>query len=298
MTRRVVGVVRAVLLPVAASIAVAATAAAQRLERRLAIDPHASIRVFNLAGSTRITGWDRDSIVVTGTVPRGAGTFFIGGAGAGAKLGVTSDSLGAPGATLDVLVPRGATVWVKSSTADVTLSGIEGDVDISTVSGNIRAAGTPRRLSAEAMDGSIDLATRAAITRAKTASGSITLDGGGGDVTASSVSGAIRYTGAHKVLVGRIETITGPVTFQGTVIRGGTLNIETHDGLVDLTVPRDQLADFDLTTFGGSVTNALGGDGPVIPKGKPIRFSSGAGGAGGATVTVRTFRGNVRVAGG
>jgi len=80
-----------------------------------------SIRIFNLAGATSVTGWDRDSIVVTGTVPPGAGTFFIGGAGAGAKLGVTSDSLDAPGAVLDVFVPRGATVWVKSSTADVTL---------------------------------------------------------------------------------------------------------------------------------------------------------------------------------
>ena len=268
---------------------------AQKVERRLAIDPHASIRIFNLTGATRVTGWDRDSIVVTGTIPAGAGRFYIGGAGTGAKLGVESDSLNAPGAVLDVFVPRRATVWIKSSTADVTLSGIDGDVDISTVSGRIRAEGAPRRLSAEAMDGSIELATRAAITRAKTASGTITLQGGGGDVTASSVSGAIRYTGAHKVLTGRLETVTGPVTFEGTVIRGGTLNIETHDGLVDLTVPRDQLADFDLTTFGGSVTNALSGAGPLVPKGKPVRFSSGTGGA---SVTVRTFKGNVRVSGG
>ena len=268
---------------------------AQKVERRLAIDPQASIRIFNLTGATRVTGWDRDSIVVTGTIPAGAGRFYIGGAGTGAKLGVESDSLNAPGAVLDVFVPRRATVWIKSSTADVTLSGIDGDVDISTVSGRIRAEGAPRRLSAEAMDGSIELATRAAITRAKTASGTITLQGGGGDVTASSVSGAIRYTGAHKVLTGRLETVTGPVTFEGTVIRGGTLNIETHDGLVDLTVPRDQLADFDLTTFGGSVTNALSGAGPLVPKGKPVRFSSGTGGA---SVTVRTFKGNVRVSGG
>lgn len=289
------GLVLGMALQLVAAVGAARSASAQRVDRRLAIDPHASIRIFNLTGSTRVTGWDRDSIAVTGNVPRGAGTFFIGGAGAGAKLGVSSDSLDAPGATLDVFVPRGATVWVKSSTADVTLAGVEGDVDISTVSGNIRAEGAPRRLNAEAMDGSIDLATRAAITRAKTASGSITLQGGGGDVTASSVSGAIRYRGAHKVLVGRIETITGPVTFEGTVIRGGTLSIETHDGMVDVTVPRDQLADFDLTTFGGSVTNALTGGGSVVPKGKPIRFSSGAGGA---TVTVRTFKGNVRVTGG
>jgi hypothetical protein len=284
--------------PIAASLlalglAAAPVAAQQRIDRRMPADPHASIRIFNLAGSTRVTGWDRDTIAVTASVPRGAGRFFIGGAGAAAKLGVLSDSLGAPGATLEVSVPRGATVWIKSSSADVTLSGIEGDVDISTVSGAIRAEGAPRRLTAEAMDGNIDLTTRATITRAKTAGGSITINGGGGDITASSVSGAVRYYGAHKVLVGRLETVTGAVTFQGTVMRGGTLSIETHDGPVDLSVPRDQLADFDLTTFGGAVTNSLiGGGEPVVPKGKPVRFSSGAGGA---SVTVRTLKGNVRV---
>ncbi|MGE5091982.1 MAG: DUF4097 family beta strand repeat-containing protein [Bacillota bacterium] len=285
---------RPIALPLLAlALSAVPAGAQQRIDRRLAVDPHASIRIFNLAGSTRVTGWDRDSIAVTGAVPRGAGKFFIGGAGSAAKLGVMSDSLGAPGAILEVSVPRGATVWVKSSSADVTLSGVEGDVDISTVSGAIRAEGTPRRLTAEAMDGNIDLTTRATITRAKTAGGSITIHGGGGDITASSVSGSIRYSGAHKVLVGRLETVTGAVTFQGTVMRGGTLSIETHDGPVDLSVPRDQLADFDLTTFGGAVTNALSGGGePVVPKGKPVRFSSGPGGA---SVTVRTLKGNVRV---
>ena len=277
----------------ALALLAAPAAAQQRIDRRMPADPHASIRIFNLAGSTRVTGWDRDSIAVSGSVPRGAGKFFIGGAGSAAKLGVMSDSLGAPGATLEVSVPRGATVWIKSSSADVTLSGVDGDVDISTVSGAIRAEGAPRRLTAEAMDGDIDLTTRAAITRVKTAGGSITIHGGGGDITASSVSGTIRYSGAHKVLVGRLETVTGAVTFQGTVMRGGTLSIETHDGPVDLSVPRDQLADFDLTTFGGAVTNALSGGGePVVPRGKPIRFSSGPGGA---SVTVRTLKGNVRV---
>ena len=285
---------RRVTLPLfALAFWVVPAAAQQRIDRRMPADPHASIRIFNLTGSTRVSGWDRDTIAITASVPRGAGKFFIGGAGSAAKLGVMSDSLGAPGATLEVSVPRGATVWVKSSSADVTLSGIEGDVDVSTVSGAIRAEGAPRRLTAEAMDGTIDLTTRATITRAKTAGGSITIHGGGGDITASSVSGAIRYSGAHKVLVGRLETVTGAVTFQGTVMRGGTLSIETHDGPVDLSVPRDQLADFDLTTFGGAVTNALIGRGdPVVPKGKPVRFSSGPGGA---SVTVRTLKGNVRV---
>lgn len=296
---------RALALTLAIAMASAATPGVllaqglpwQRIDRRMPADPHASIRILDLAGAIRVTGWDQDSVSISGTVPRGAGQFYAGGSRTGIKLGIETDSLGAPGVELDVRVPRGATVWIKSSSAAVTLGGVEGDVDIATVSGDIRVEGAPRRVSAEAMDGDIELTTRAAVTRAKTAGGTITINGGGGDVTASSVSGAVRYTGAHKLLVGRLESVSGTVTFQGTVIRGGTLAIETHDGPVDVRVPRDQAARFDLTSFGGAVTNALAGGDPVVPKGKPLRFTSGADDAGGATVTVRTFKGNVRLGG-
>ncbi len=284
-------------LTLAAPPAALASLAAQHVDRRMAVDPHASIRILDLAGAIHVSGWDRDSVTVTGTVPRGAGRFYAGGSRAGIKLGVESDSLGAPGVDLDIRVPRGATVWIKSSSATVELTGVEGDVDIATVSGDIRAEGAPRRISAEAMDGDIELTTRAAITRAKTAGGSITITGGGGDVTAASVSGAVRYTGAHKLLVGRLESVTGSVTFEGTVIRGGTLAIETHDGPVEVRVPPGQATRFELTSFGGAVTNALAGTEPVVPKGKPVRFTNGEGNAGAASVTVRTFKGNVRIGG-
>ncbi len=94
-------------------------AAQQRFERGMPIARDASIRVFNLVGSTRVTGWDRDSIAVTGAVPARAGQLFIGGGATAAKIGVFSDSARPAPATLDIRVPRGSTVWIKSSTADV-----------------------------------------------------------------------------------------------------------------------------------------------------------------------------------
>ena len=271
-------------------LAPAALGAQQRVDRRLAINHDASIRIFNLSGATHVTGWDRDSIAVTGLVPKDAGQFFIGGAGAGAKLGILSDSLDGAPVILDVLVPHGARVWIKSAGAAVSVTGVDGEVDVSSVNGDIAVEGVPSRLTVESMDGNIDLATRAAYTRAKTAGGSITLRGGGGDVLASSVSGTIRYLGAHKVLIGRLESVTGSVTFAGTVMRGGTLSIETHDGAVSLAVPPDQLADFTLTTFGGTVRNAIRKTAPQAPRGKPVTFSTGGNGA---EIMVRTFRGDV-----
>ena len=49
--------------------------AQQKISRRIPIDPEASIRIYNLAGNTRLIGWEQDSIVVTGTAaPRCGGS--------------------------------------------------------------------------------------------------------------------------------------------------------------------------------------------------------------------------------
>src|SRR5690606_6675444 len=50
------------------------TAAAQSSGQGLRVDADASIRIVNLLGSTRVIGWDRDSVHVAGSPPEGGGT--------------------------------------------------------------------------------------------------------------------------------------------------------------------------------------------------------------------------------
>src|SRR6267378_1318726 len=81
------------------------------VNKRVALAPDASIRVFNLVGSIHVTGWDKDSLAVTGTLAPGAGKlFYFGGAGRGAKLGVEApDGIEPDGPTnLEVFVPAKA----------------------------------------------------------------------------------------------------------------------------------------------------------------------------------------------
>ena len=67
----------------------AALSAQAPLRRGRSIAPDAAIRIFNLAGTIRVTAWERDSIDVTAVVPDGAGEFLFGGGSAGVKLGVS-----------------------------------------------------------------------------------------------------------------------------------------------------------------------------------------------------------------
>ena len=76
------------LAALAGLFASAPAAAQRRVERGVPAAADATIRIYNLTGSTTITGWDRDSVALVGTLDAGAGRLYMGGSRAAIKLGV------------------------------------------------------------------------------------------------------------------------------------------------------------------------------------------------------------------
>jgi putative adhesin len=271
----------------------AATSAAQRpVERRMQLDADGSVRITNLVGSVRVNGWDRDSLVIRGTVSKGD-QFFAGGGHSGAKGFVEAADQRNPGPShLEVFAPRKAKIWIKTATADVTVSGIQGQLDLYVVGGTIRVSGNPSEVNAEAIDGSIEVNASPAWLRAKSASGSVTLKGTSRDMRLSSVTGGINVSGGRFERA-KLETVAGPVRFIGDIEPAGTLDIDTHSGSVELTFPPKVSADLEIVTIAGAIRNSLGSRKPV-----PGRYGRGAElngsiGNGGARISVRTFKGNI-----
>lgn len=260
--------------------------------------PDGSLRIFVLNGSVRVTGWDRDSVAVSGTAGKGQ-ELFMGGTRSTMKLGLwdRADAANALPSHIEVRVPAGARVWVKTGyDADVDVAGVTGGLDLNTAAGDVRVAGSPRELTVEAMEGSIEIAGSPAWLRAKSATGSITLRGSSEDAVLTTVSGPITVVApglAAPFGRSRFESVTGNVAFSGAPARGGTLDVDTHSGAVDLALPASLGADFDVTTIAGSVTNALTAARPVAEaRRRALVFSTGEGGA---HITVRTFKGPVRL---
>jgi hypothetical protein len=274
----------------AALLAATPLPAQEKIDRRIAIASDASIRIWNLAGITRIIGWDRDSIAVTGTVPTGA--FYMGGSGRGAKLGVErhEGSKGDPPASLEIRVPRNARLWVKSASASLEASGLTGELECSSVDGSVRVEGSLRLVVAESMEGNLSVYGPMSVVRLKGGGGTITLRGARGDVLATTVGGAILATDAALTRA-HLETVSGPVAYDGTVAPRGTLEVTTHSGDVTLRLPTE------LSSFDGAILYGLSGKGkgkgePAPQVGKPMSFTTGGGDA---RVTVRSFKGEIRV---
>ena len=272
--------------------------AQQKIDQRIAIDPEASIRVTNMSGLIRIIGWEVDSIAVTGSLPAGA-NFFLGGRGLAAKMGVErkDETLAEPGAILEIRVPRRARLWVKSVSAAIEASGLIGELECVSVSGSIRIEGSLKLLVAESMDGDLKVFGPMDVVRLKGGAGTVTLRGARGDVQAFTVGGAIVATDG-AVVRAHLETVSGPIAYDGSVDRRGTLEAVTHSGDVTLRLPPEIAAEFDLESFDGEILAGIIGKGgkggedirPV--KGRPVTFMTSGGGA---NVKVRSFKGEIRI---
>jgi hypothetical protein len=254
----------------------------------------ASIKVWNGSGSVRVEGWDADSLAVTGTVDgAGGGRFFAMAGDDVAKVGVEGDQ-DEVGGRLVVRVPRGATVWIRTGSAEVVARELAGAVDIHTVAGRVDARGRPATFYAESMAGDLELHLKAGVARASTGTGDITFTGSVQDLALRTVSGTLDVT-APELLRGQFTTVDGDIGFRGAIRPAGALAFETHSGDVSVRLPASLSADLRLSTFEGGIEVGYAGAGAPRSEGgrRSLLFEAGAGEA---EVTVRSWSGSIRVA--
>ncbi len=285
------------LLGCLAAAAAVPLAAQEHRHTGYPVAPDVALRIQNLVGRITVSGWARDSIDVLAAVAPGGGRLYGGGRGRIAKLGLEGQNPGAEaGAELTVRVPREARVWIKSSTAPVELSGLTGEVEVTTVLGSVRLVGAARVATIETIDGDVRIEGPTTVVRVRTGGGKAEIVGARGDLAVTTVQGSITITGA-EVLSARAESVSGPVTVRTSVAGGGRLEVQTHDGDVHVTLPAPVDARFDLSSIAGKIVTRLF-DRPdrVYPDGAAqfsVGASAGTGRAG--LVSVRSFKGTIRI---
>jgi DUF4097 and DUF4098 domain-containing protein YvlB len=282
------------LVSAAIAAAVAATPALgqQKVEKRLPLGMEGAFRIMNMVGSVTVHGWNKDTVLVRAVLPQ-LDKLRMGGSYTGGKMFIENADERDPKPTrLEVWLPARARLWIKTATANIDVTGVDGQLDLYVVSGTIDVNGNPRELNAEAIDGDIHVIGSPPWLRAKSASGAITLRGSSSDAALSTVSGAIRVDGGTFERT-KVETVTGNIAFAGMLDRSGTFEFDTHSGSIDVVVPDKVNADISVVTISGNITNKLSRSQPVsgrFGRGTELNFETGQGGA---KVSVRTFKGPV-----
>ncbi|HEV7992930.1 MAG TPA: DUF4097 family beta strand repeat-containing protein [Gemmatimonadaceae bacterium] len=300
MTRAHRYVVRTLLVAAALALSAAPAGAQQKVLARRATTPDVSVRLFASVGAVRVIGWDRDSVEVTGVVASGSQVGGFGGSQPAPVSGMKffieapTEKAGREG-WLTMRVPRNARVWLKTGSAEVTVSDVTGGLDVNIVGGSITVHGSPRELRAESMDGDVTIDGAPEWMRVKTATGDIRLRGGE-NIGASTISGAIDAAGGEADHL-TLETTTGTIRFSLALARGASVQIETHSGPIDVQLGRTTDVEVDAATVTGAIENAW-----TRAKPQPGREGRGMtlstqGGISSGTLVLRSFKGRIALRG-
>jgi DUF4097 and DUF4098 domain-containing protein YvlB len=281
----------------------------ERFSRRIKLGRDGRVTIQNIAGNIIVTGGSGDDVAIE-AIKRTRGD-----AGQLATVHITVDER--PGRVevrtehtgrndrvavdYTVSVPASAGVDVKSISGNVKVTGVQGAVRAESISGTVTAASTPRLEAAKSVSGDVDLTDTSADA----------------EMSASSISGTIRARGlkARALDLGtvsgdvvlsnvscerlNIRSVSGDVEYSGILSKSGRYDINSHSGTVRLTLSSDVGFELNANSFSGSIRSDLPvtigaagqrGDRRRLGPGRAIQ---GVYGDGSATLTVRTFSGEI-----
>ena len=291
-------------------IAAAASASAQsRVDERRPANPNGLVEIENPVGSVRVIGWSRDEVQVTGTLgQRASGLDFVSRPN---RTRIQVEVEGNPhrvSSDLEVRVPSGSRVQVESYSGAIEVRDVSGRVKAESVSGSITititGTGTGKtEIDAESVSGAVQVTGPATRVRAGSTNASVTIRGTSGVLHAETTNGALQVTGGD-FQEAHLESVNGVIRFEGGLLTGASLDVESVNGSIELRLPANVGADFTVSTYGGTVdsdfevrlapnrtrTGQRGRDRHRDDHEKELHFTTGGGGA---NVAVTTLNGRI-----
>lgn len=299
LTRLIVAAVAVAAIPLSARAQ--DERSATRIDTTVRLDRGGAVDLSLISGRIRVTGWDRPDVKISASIESGLLVFSANSSrvslsvddsdsDSGRRRGRRHNDVG--DATYDVSVPRGSRLILETVSGDVTATGSQGEIEASSVSGNADVSDGVRSVSVESVSGNAHAARVNGDLRAESVSGDCRAENISGNVEASSVSGDIRLVGIQSKDV-RTETVSGEISYSGSIEPSGKYSFESHSGTVRLNIPRGAGAQFSVETFSGDVST----DFPVtVPPGSGRRHEGRMEftiGDGRARVTAQTFSGRI-----
>lgn len=256
--------------------------------------PDGAVSIENKAGSVKVTGWDRSEVQVKGSVGEG-GELVLDGGGKRVRIEIESDHdpMGVK-SDLEVFVPSGSSVDVEGYQATISVIGVTGEVRAETVNGSITQEGAATQVELQSVNGDVLASKASGRIQAEAVNGSVVLRDVSGDLEASTVHGKLQVIGGSFERAA-IESVAGPVRFEAALRGRATLSIETVSGPVVLLLPASISAEFQVSSFSGSISNELGRAAGKRGKWTPqteLAFSTGSGGA---RISVETLSGPIEI---
>ena len=283
---------------VSAALLVAAPAAwaGTPINERAPADPRGAGEISNVAGTVRVSGWDRDEVEVTGELGEGAERleFTSGDKVTRIKVILPGRSRNVEDTDLILRVPAASRLSVNTVSADIEVSGVAGAQRLQSVSADIRTQAEAEDVECKSVSGDVAIhgTGKKALVTITTVSGDAAALKVAGEVNANTVSGNLTL-GLGETSRSRVRSTSGDLTVASVMAPDGRFDIESISGDVRLELHGPVNAEFDVSSFNGEIRNCFGPK-PVSTSeyapGKELRFREGQGSG---RVRLKTLNGDI-----
>jgi DUF4097 and DUF4098 domain-containing protein YvlB len=268
------------------------------INERAAADPAGAVEVSNVAGTVRVTGWDRNEVEVTGELGKGTERleFAVADKVTRIKVLMPGKSYDAEETDLVIHVPAASRLSVNTVSADIDVQGLLGAQRLQSVSADIRTAAAGEDVECKSVSGDVVVngSFKKGLLTITTVSGDATALRVAGEVNANSVSGDLTL-GLGETSRSRVRSTSGDLTLAALLAADGKLDAESISGDVRLDLVGAVNAEFDISSFNGEIRNCFGPKAVSISEyapGRELRFREGQGTA---HVRIKTMNGDINV---
>jgi DUF4097 and DUF4098 domain-containing protein YvlB len=287
------------LAAVAALCTVASPAwAGTPINQRAAADPGGAVEISNVAGTVRVTGWDRNEVEVTGELGEGTERldFAVVDKVTRVKVILPNRSNNVEDTNLVVRVPAASRLAVTTVSADIEVQDVTGAQRLQTVSADIRTEAAAEDVECKSVSGDVAVngSGKKALVTITTVSGDAMALKVAGEVNANTVSGNLTL-GLGETTRSRLRSTSGDLTMASVLAADGRLDIESISGDVRLELHGPVNAEFDVTSFNGEIRNCFGPKAVSTSEyapGKEWQFREGQGTG---RVRIKTLNGDISV---
>jgi DUF4097 and DUF4098 domain-containing protein YvlB len=261
----------------------------QTIDESKAAHSEGTVSIENIAGSIVVIGWNKNEVKVTGTLGKNIEglTFEVDGDETEIEVDYPKHGKNTGDADLEIHVPERSSVDIETVSASIDVSKVKGALDLQSVSGRIDVTGEPSEVEIQSVSGTAIAQVSTSEISAENVSGSIELSGKVTRIEAATVSGNIEIMTENTERI-ETESVSGSIEYDGALAKNGSYTFDSFSGTTKLTLPGNTNADVDFETFSGSVDNEFNGKGGS-------KSQSFAIGSGGASVSVETFSGTLRI---
>jgi len=277
---------------------IGATAMADSIDQRLDAAADGAVTISNISGSVEVTGWTRNEVEVRGDLGSGVEELIFkrDGNEIEIRVKVPGSSKRNISSELVVHVPEKSSVKVAGVSADIDVTNVLGILNLQSVSGDIDSEVHAADIEIVTVSGDLKVQGDDKVVHSElsTVSGDIDTQNLAGEVTVNSVTGDLVVVNGSFERV-RMETVNGDIIFDAVLSQEGTFSVETINGDLDINFSNSVSARFDIETFNGDIRNCFGPD-PVrtskYAPGTELKFSEGDGKG---RVTIKTLNGDLRL---